>query len=65
MCKGPRPNHSATFKAKVALVAVRGDKSVAEIAQQFEVNPNQVADWRRQIVERAGQRIVLQRQLLD
>jgi len=38
----------------VALAAVRGDKTVAEIAQQYEVHPTQVADWRRQLLERAA-----------
>ena len=42
MSKRPRRNHSATFKAKVALAAVKGDKTVAEIAQQYEVHPTQV-----------------------
>jgi len=54
MSKRPRRNHSAAFKAKVALCAVRGDKMVAEIAQQYEVHPTQVADWRRQLFERAA-----------
>ena len=49
MRKRPRRNHSAAFKAKVALAAVKGDKTVAEIAQQYEVHPTQVADWRRQL----------------
>ena len=39
MSKRPRRNHSAAFKAKVALAAVKGDKTVAEIAQQYEVHP--------------------------
>ena len=54
MSKRPRRNHSATFKAKVALAAVKGDKTVAEIAQQYEVHPTQVTDWRRQLMERAA-----------
>jgi transposase len=54
MSKRPRRNHSATFKAKVALAAVKGDKTVAEIAQQYEVHPTQVADWRRQLLDRAA-----------
>ena len=52
MSKRPRRNHSAAFKAKVALAAVRGDKTVAEIAQQYEVHTTQVADWRRQLLAR-------------
>jgi len=54
MSKRPRRNHSATFKAKVALAAVKGDKTVAEIAQQYEVHPTQVADWRRLLLDRAA-----------
>jgi transposase-like protein len=54
MSKRPRRNHSAAFKAKVALAAVRGDKTVTEIAQHFEVHPTQVAEWRRQLLDRAA-----------
>ena len=54
MSKRPRRNHSATFNAKVALAAVKGDKTVAEIAQQYEVHPTQVADWRRLLLDRAA-----------
>ncbi len=44
MSKRPRRNHSPAFKAKVALAAVKGDKTVAEIAQQYEVHPTQVTE---------------------
>lgn len=54
MSKRTRRNHSPAFKAKVALAAVKGDKTVAEIAQQYEVHPTQVTEWRRQLMERAG-----------
>jgi transposase-like protein len=54
MSKRPRRNHSAAFKAKVALAAVKGDKTVVEIAQHYEVHPTQVTDWRRQLLERAA-----------
>jgi transposase len=54
MSKRPRRNHSAAFKAKVALAAVKGDRTVVEIAQQFEVHPTQVVDWRRQLHDRAA-----------
>jgi len=46
MSKRPRRNHSAAFKAKVALAAVKGDKTVVEIAQHYEVHATQVTDWR-------------------
>lgn len=55
MSKRPRRNHSPAFKAKVALAAVKGDKTVAEIAQQYEVHPTQVTEWRKQLLERAGE----------
>lgn len=44
MSKRPRRNHSPAFKAKVALAAVRGDRTLAELAEQFDVHPNQIQD---------------------
>ena len=40
-----RRNHSPAFKAKVALAANKGDKILAELAEQFDVRPNQIQDW--------------------
>jgi transposase-like protein len=54
MAKGTRRKHSGNFKAKVALAAIAGDKTLAELAQQFEVHPNQITDWKRQLSERAS-----------
>ena len=47
----PRRNHSPQFKAKVALAALRGEKTLAELAEQFDVHPNQITQWRQQAVE--------------
>lgn len=54
MSKRTRRNHASGFKAKVALAAIKGDKTLAEIAQQFDVHPNQVTEWKRQLLERAA-----------
>jgi transposase-like protein len=50
MSRRPRRTHPAAFKAKVALAAVRGDKTLAELAQQHDVHPNQITDWKNQLL---------------
>lgn len=47
----PRRNHSAQFKAKVALAALRGDKTLAELTEQFDVHANQIVQWKQQAME--------------
>src|SRR6188472_1374815 len=54
MTKRPRRNHTPAFKAKVALAAVRGDKTLAELAQQFDIHPNQITQWKAQLLDGAA-----------
>ena len=54
MTKRSRRTHSPAFKAKVALAAVKGEKTLAELAQQFDVHPNQITTWRNQLLEGAA-----------
>jgi len=53
MSKRPRRNHGAAFKAKVALEAMKGERTIIEIAERFQVHPNQVTEWKKQLLERA------------
>jgi len=55
MARRPRRNHSAAFKAKVALAAIRGDRTLGEFAQERDFHPNQIADWKNQLLERAAE----------
>jgi transposase len=54
MSRRSRRNHSAAFKAKVALAAIKGEKTVSELAQLFDVHPNQIAQWKSQLQEGAA-----------
>jgi transposase len=54
MSKRPRRNHSPAFKAKVALAAVKGEKTLTELAQQFDVHPNQITQWKSQLLDGAA-----------
>ncbi|MDF2460357.1 MAG: transposase family protein [Nitrospira sp.] len=54
MTRRPRRNHSAEFKAKVALAAIRGEKTLIELSQQFDVHPNQIKQWKDQLLEGAS-----------
>ena len=53
MSRRPRRNHTPVFKSKVALAALKGDRTVTELAQQFDVHPNQISQWKAQLLERA------------
>ena len=60
MTRRPRRNHSADFKAKVALAAVRGERTLSELASQFDVHPNQITQWKTQLLDRAAQVLALE-----
>lgn len=49
--RSPRRNHSSAFKARVALEAIRGEKTVAEVAAHHEVHPNQVTAWKTKVLQ--------------
>ena len=49
--KNKRRNHSAAFKAKVALEAVKEEKTIAELAGLYQVHPSQIAKWKKQLFE--------------
>jgi transposase len=55
MAKRPRRNHGAAFKAKVALEAIKGEQTLVELAERFEVHPNQITEWKRLLMERASE----------
>ena len=55
MTRRKRRNHSPVFKAQVATAALKGDKTLAELAQQLDIHPNQIADWKTQLMERSAQ----------
>ena len=54
MSKRPRRNHSPAFKRKAALAPVRGEKTLTELAQHFDVHPDQITQWRSQLLEGAA-----------
>jgi len=53
--KRPRRNHSATFKAKVALTAIKGELTLAQLAERFDIHPNQVSQWKDELLQRAAE----------
>ena len=49
MKRRPRRNHSPAFKAKVALAAIKGDRTIVQLAEHFDVHPNQITSWKAQL----------------
>jgi transposase len=54
MSRRTRRNHTPAFKAKVALAAVKGDRTLAQLAEQFDVHPNQITTWKAQLESKAA-----------
>jgi transposase-like protein len=54
MANRARRTHSPAFKAKVALAAVKGEKTLADLAQQYDVHPNQITAWKAQLLDGAA-----------
>ena len=52
--KRPRRNHTAVYKAKVALAALKGDKTLAELSEKFDVHASQIVQWKTQLLEGAS-----------
>jgi len=46
-----RRNHTAAFKAQVAIAAVKGDKTIAELASEYQVHPTQITQWKNQLLQ--------------
>ena len=54
MPRRPRRNHTPVFKSKVALAALKGDQTIAELSQRFDVHPNQITQWKTRLLEQAN-----------
>jgi transposase-like protein len=54
MNRRPRRNHTPAFKARVALAAIKGDRTLGQLAEHFDVHPNQITTWKAQLEGRAS-----------
>ena len=54
MSRRPRRDHSPAFKAKVALAAIKGDRTIAQLSEHFDVHPNQITTWKSQLESSAS-----------
>jgi len=54
MSKRPRRNHAPAFKAKVAVEALKGDQTVVELAERYQVHPNQITEWKKKLLDHAA-----------
>ena len=54
MKRRARRNHTPAFKAKVALAALKNDRTMAQLAEQFDVHPNQITVWKDQLLQGAA-----------
>ena len=55
MSRRPRRNHTSAFKAKVAIAAIKGDRTLVQLAEQFDIHPNQISSWKDQLLEGAAE----------
>ena len=55
MSKRPRRNHAPAFKAKVALEALKGDQTIIELAERYQIHPNQITTWKKQLLDHAAE----------
>jgi len=54
MPRRPRRNHSAAFKAKVALAAIQGDKTLSQLSSDFEIHANEIIEWKKHLLAEAA-----------
>jgi len=55
MSKRPRRNHAPAFKARLALDALKGNQTIVELSERYQVHPNQITDWKKQLLEHAAE----------